>query len=231
MKIGFFTDSHYSSKTVTCQKRFNSKSLGKIKEAYSFFEKEKCDLIVCLGDLIDKEDSHEKEIANLKKVAEIINSSTIKTVCLMGNHDGFAFTKEEFYRVLDINAPEDIETEKCKLIFLDTCFFTNGKHYMPGDSDWTNAFLPDAENFKKRISITDKPIFIFTHHNIEITAEENHRINNAYKINEILKENKNIKTVFQGHFHPGTKSVSNGIEFITFPAMCENEGAYFIEEI
>lgn len=230
MKIGIITDSHYSSQEVTCTKRYNSKSLAKIKKAYHFFEKENCELIVCLGDIIDKEDFHEKEIENLKKVAKIINSSSIKTVCLMGNHDGFAFEKNEFYNILGIEKPTDIETDKNKLIFLDTCYFTNGKHYERGDSDWTNAYLPSCENFKKRIK-TDKNIFIFSHHNIDINAEENHRINNAEEINEIIRLNKNVKTVYQGHFHPGEKRFYNGINFITFPAMCENEDAVFIEDI
>ena len=55
MKLGIFTDSHYSSQKVSCGNRYNSKSLGKIKTAYAFFESQKCYLVVCLGDLIDKE--------------------------------------------------------------------------------------------------------------------------------------------------------------------------------
>ena len=88
MKIGIFTDSHYSSQEVTCSVRYNSKSLEKIKAAYSHFEKEQCDLVICLGDLIDHEDSHQKEIENLTKVAKVIKNSAVKTVCLMGNGSG-----------------------------------------------------------------------------------------------------------------------------------------------
>ena len=68
MKLGIFADSHYSSAEVTCKKRYNSASLEKIRQAFEHFQKEECDFVICLGDLIDKEDSHKKEIANLKKV-------------------------------------------------------------------------------------------------------------------------------------------------------------------
>jgi hypothetical protein len=70
MKLGIFTDSHYSSHTITGlnKRRRNSQSLKKIKEAYDFFAAENCDLVICLGDLIDKEDSHQKEIDNLKEI-------------------------------------------------------------------------------------------------------------------------------------------------------------------
>ena len=97
MKIGIFTDSHYSSAELTCGCRYNNQSLRKIKEAYDSFAKEKCDLVVCLGDLIDKENDKESEVKHLKEIADVINSYTMKTIVLMGNHDCFCFDREEFY--------------------------------------------------------------------------------------------------------------------------------------
>ena len=72
MKIGIFTDSHYSSKEVTCGRRYNSQSFRKMQVAYDVFAAEKCDLVICLGDLTDVEDSHGKEVENLKKCAKYI---------------------------------------------------------------------------------------------------------------------------------------------------------------
>ena len=43
MKIGLYTDSHYSSQEVTCGCRYNSRSLDKIRVAYDFFERSGCD--------------------------------------------------------------------------------------------------------------------------------------------------------------------------------------------
>ena len=72
MKIGIFTDSHYSSAEVSCGRRYNNKSLAKIKEAYAAFEREGCALAVCLGDLIDTEVTVELEVENLKKIDGVI---------------------------------------------------------------------------------------------------------------------------------------------------------------
>lgn len=84
MKIGLFTDSHYSSQKVTCNNRFNSESLRKIKEAYDFFKNKKADLVICLGDITDKEDTKEKEIKNLLEIKDVIDESGIKTYIMMG---------------------------------------------------------------------------------------------------------------------------------------------------
>ena len=69
MKLGLFADPHYSSAEVTCGNRYNSRSLQKIKNACARFEREKCDLIICLGDLTDSEPTHEEELATLPQLA------------------------------------------------------------------------------------------------------------------------------------------------------------------
>ncbi len=231
MKIGIFTDSHYSSQELTCGKRYNSRSLLKIKEAYTEFEAQNCDIVICLGDLIDKEHTHLKEIENLKAVADVIKLSPIETVCLMGNHDAFAFTKEEFYEILQGCSPENKFYDGKNLIFLDACYFKNGKHYMPGDSDWTDTFLPDVLIFEKTLKEIDGETYIFIHQNIDPLVPENHRLFNADEINNIINKSKSVKAVYQGHYHAGKNSTHNGIEYIAVPAMCENEKVYFIIEI
>ena len=49
-----FSDAHYSSAASTGL-RLNNQSLRKIREAYACFAEQGCELVVCLGDLIDTE--------------------------------------------------------------------------------------------------------------------------------------------------------------------------------
>ena len=231
MRIGIFADSHYSSQEVTCRNRYNSRSLDKIKQAYRYFEEENCELVICLGDLIDKEDAHEKEIHNLMEIAKVIRESPLNSVCLMGNHDAFAFEQREFYEILGIAKPETVKAGNKTLIFIDACYFKNGNHYMPGDSDWTDTFYPHIRELKKQLADADGDVYIFMHQNMDPGIPEDHRLFNAEQINALLQKSEKVKTVYQGHFHPGYQSMHNGIQYVTFPAMCENEHAYFIAEI
>lgn len=232
MKIGIFTDPHYSSAEITCGKRYNSQSLRKIEKAVNYFAEEKCDLILCLGDLIDREKSHEKEIQNLRQVAAVLATSNIPTFCIMGNHDAFAFSVEEFYEILGKERkPVDISNEWVSLLFLDTCYFQNGIHYMPGDSDWTDTFLPNAEELKNKLSNLKSSVYIFLHQNLDPNIPDNHRVANDEVIRKIIETSGIVKKVYQGHYHPGNKTELNGIEYVTFPAMCENEKAYFIVKL
>ncbi len=231
MRLGVFTDSHYSSGTVTCGNRYNSRSLEKIKTAYAFFESQKCDLVVCLGDLIDKEPSHEKEVENFKEVAKVINASSIKTICLMGNHDAFAFTEAEFYDILGDCNPKTVKAEEKTLLFLDACYFKNANHYLPGDTDWTDTFYPHIEDLKKQLGEAFGDVYVFIHQNIDPNIRKDHRLHNFSQINGILQNSGKVKAVYQGHYHPGLTSKHDSIEYVTFSAMCENENAQYILNI
>lgn len=231
MKLGIFTDAHYSSHVITCGKRYNSKSLEKIKKAYVLFEREKCDLAVCLGDITDKENTLEKEIENLEKIARVISASSVRTVCLMGNHDAFTFTKEQFYSILGTDIPSAESVKDRTLIFLDTCYFSTGTHYSPGDTNWRDTYLPDVTALKKQLSDAQGNVYVFMHHNIDPNVPKDHRLSNDVEIRKTIEESRKVKTVFQGHYHPGKESICDGIEYTTFPAMCENDNAFFIINI
>ena len=232
MKLGIFADSHYSSAEVTCKKRFNSASLEKIRKAFEHFQKEECDFVICLGDLIDKEDSHKKEVANLKKVRDVMNEFDLNTFVVMGNHDGFAFDQDEFYKILGQKyIPKRTYEYGINLIFVDACYFKNGYHYKPGDSDWQDTYFPYIDELKIQLSCLNGDTYVFMHQNIDPDISEEHRVYNDDEIRSALERSGIVKTVFQGHYHPGKQSKHNGIQYITLPAMCENDDAYFVVEV
>lgn len=225
MKIGIYTDCHYSSKEVSGP-RYHSQSLRKIKEAYEAFEREGCELAICLGDLIDTEPHISMEIDNLTKIGEVIRGFSIPTVCLMGNHDAFVLTDEQFYKALGIPRVDELSLGDKRLLFLDACYFKSGRHYKPGDSDWTDSFFPYEEELCKKLTV-GVDTYIFVHQNIDPQIRADHRIFNADRLIEIINKSGTVKAVFQGHYHPGHTSEHGGIKYITLPAMCENENAFW----
>ncbi len=232
MKIGLFSDSHYSSKELSCKKRYNNQSLRKIKEAMEAFSAAKCDLVLCLGDVIDSEPEHETEISNLRAVAEILDQYGIDTFCLMGNHDGFRFDQDEFYGILgESRRPRDLSSGGISLIFVDACYHCDGEHYHPGRSDWKDVCYPHVTELKDRLQRAEGEICLFLHQNLDPAVEERHILHNAAEIRQILEESGKVKAVYQGHYHPGHAAEHNGISYVTLPAMCENEGCWFILDI
>ena len=179
MKIGLFTDAHYSSQELTCGKRRNRQSLGKLRDAYAFFAEQNCGLCVSLGDLIDKNDDHADDVRHLEEVRAVVAAAGIETVCVMGNHDAFTFRKEEYYRILGGCEPVDRTVDGRRLIFLDSCWFRNGERYTPVGGDWTDCRLPEEKAFLAALSADAAPAVVFLHHNIDPAVPEDHRLYNA----------------------------------------------------
>jgi len=232
MKIGIFTDSHFSSQEITCGNRYNSQSLRKIEEAYTCFKNENCDLVISLGDLIDIEDDHNREIENLEQIANVIKQYCVPTICVMGNHDGFAFETDEFYKILGEDCkPKTITKDSVNLVFIDGCYFENGEHYYPGDFDWKDTCYPLTDELERELNSLSGEIYIFMHQNIDPSISESHRLANDQEVRKILEKCGKVKTVYQGHYHNGNKNTHNGINYITYPAMCESENRYYVLEI
>lgn len=228
MKIGLFADAHYSSQALTCGKRYNSLSLGKLREGYAFFAAQGCGLCISLGDLIDKNDSHAADVRHLEAVRDVIAASGVETVCVMGNHDAFTFTKEEYYGILGGCVPADRTADGLRLLFPDSCYFRSGERYTPAGGDWTDCFLPGAVAFLSALSESETPAAVFLHHGIDPAVPADHRLYNAGALFAGIRDSKKVKAVFQGHYHPGMRSRYGDVCYLTLPAVCEQENAFFV---
>lgn len=233
MKIGLATDPHYSSAEITCGKRYNSRSLQKLRQAYAYFAEERCDLVILMGDITDTEPNHEMERNNLREISALMDEyPDIPTVCLMGNHDSFTFMPDDFYaHIGESRRPRTIKTEGATLLFADACYYADGARYAPGGTDWTDTFLPHTNELRDALEAAEGKVYLFMHQNIDPNIREDHRLSNDAEVRAILEASGKVKAVYQGHYHPGCVSEVNGIGYTALPAMCENEKSYTVIEI
>jgi alkaline phosphatase len=230
MKLGIFTDSHYS--TWDRYDRPYSGVLEKIKKALAHFEKENCDYIICLGDLIDKEKTKEEELATFQKVVAAFDVCKVPMFVLVGNHDTLDFEKQTFYQILGENRkPKTMRVGEKELLFLDTCFFADGREFTP-ESGWDRGKLQDLDGFKNALKeSTAKEIYVFTHFCIDPAIDEGHRAVNANKIMQAMENDGRVKAVFQGHHHKNITSNVNGISYFAYADMLTKDDAFFVAEI
>jgi len=225
MKLGLFSDSHYSDKAVSCTTRRPSLSYGKIRDAMEAFRDAGCDLVLCLGDLVDCCDTIEEDRARLDELRELITSYGLPFYSLMGNHDYQNFDREEFAARIP-HPPFFLRFGDLTLIFPDANYADNGVIYRRDAIDWTNAYLP-ADQMKRLADVLadDATVnaHVFLHQNLDPSVEKHHIIRNAGQIRGVLEESGKVRGVWQGHYHPGHESVIAGIPYTTLPAMCEGE--------
>ena len=237
MKLGIFTDAHYSSIESPEWQRFNRRSLEKIKTAMKAFHAAGCDMVISLGELIDHEAEHEKETANLKQIAEVFASYDMPIAAVMGNHDAFSFEVNEYYGILgEQTRPTDRVIDGKTLLFIDACHFKTAEHYRRGDDAryeeaWTDTFYPYVEKLRCDLNTADGRCFVFMHQNVDPNIQADHRLSNDAALRKAFEQSQKVDTVFQGHFHGGADSVVNRIHYRTFPSMCASDDRYFIVEI
>jgi len=230
MKIGIYSDPHYSSQEITCGNRYNRRSLDKMRAAYADFEAAGCDLIVCLGDLTDTEDTREQEIKNMGEIAALFVACPIPTLCVMGNHDAYVFEPDEFYALLGGCEPLDRVEEGKTLLFLSANYNPDGTPYHPHAFHWDKCYIP-TEGLAQRLAAAEGDVYVFLHQNIDAACPADHRPANADAVQDILAAAGNVKAVYQGHFHWGAETVKDGMRYVTLPAMCCYENTHRIVEI
>lgn len=220
MRLGLFSDPHYSSQELTCGNRHNSLSLGKMRRALDYFTAEGCDRVICLGDLTDTEETKEKEEANMAQIAALFSEFSVPVTCIMGNHDAYVFTAEEFYRLLGGCEPINIHEDGKHLLFLDTNYTAAGARYTPHGFRWDDVGLPNPDALHQTLASLNGDVYVFMHQNVDpAIAAADHRLANADAVCDIIEGSGKVKAVYQGHYHWGNRSSRNGVNYVTLPAM------------
>ena len=225
MKLGLFTDPHYSHQTLTCSNRRPSLSYGKVREAMEAMTD--CDLVLCLGDLINDCGDPAENRERLAEIAALFRSFAMPVYCLPGNHDYEAFTLAQFQQISGQLAPPSVLRVCGKtLLFPNASCREDGTPYDGNPIDWTDSFLPAAEMDLLRRTLAEpetEEAYVFFHQNLDPDVESHHIIRNAPEIRSLLAESGKVRAVFQGHYHPGHENEIDGIRYRTLPAMCEGE--------
>ena len=147
MKIGLFSDPHYSNHKEIGGGRKPYLSYGKIKNAMDAFKKECVDICLCLGDLTDhiEGDSKETTLSNLREILGLINSYGIPFYLVVGNHDYLALTGDDMEKEGILIPPYTVDTPEYKFVALDANYRFNMQRFDVAGVDWQDSNLPKEQ--------------------------------------------------------------------------------------
>ena len=236
MKVGLFTDPHASDMELTCQNRRPALSFGKIRTAMEYFSANGIELVICLGDLLNRCVDHADDKKEYLRLTEMIRSFELPFYCVRGNHDCQIFSEDDFYQIGGLEKIPFVKIfDDRALIFLDACFHEDGERYSLERADWTDSMLPREQVERLRTILSDPRIrnaTVFLHQLLNPDADARYLVKNADQIREILEGSGKVHQVYSGHFHRGQQSLCNGIVYTALPAMCVGEeNRYFIVDI
>jgi predicted phosphodiesterase len=193
----------------------------------------KVDFLVMLGDIIDKGNEGEGEDACLKHldaIESIFGKFRGPRYHVLGNHDLDKLSKSQFMAGIEnTGIPQDATyySYDCKgvhFVVVDACFNREMKPYDHGNFGWVDANIPPEQLawLKKDLASTSKPVIVLVHQ--LLCGNKSHSVRNSDEVRGILNENKNVLSVFNGHFHRGQYELIEGIHYYTLIAMVEGAG-------
>ena len=234
MKIGLFSDLHYNRNPEE-NRKFTALAPIRLKEAMEAFRKEKIDVAVCLGDIVDKAETHEEELSCWQELLSIVKEYSFPCYFLPGNHDYEVMIGDEFCKTTGMPGyPFSADVNGRRLLFLDACYRYSGKRYDEAGMIWTETALPpDQIVFLERtLSESEIPCILFTHQNLDKNLPKDYRIQKSMRLRRLLKESGKVKYAFSGHFHGGDYHEIGGVRYVTVPSMTETSANnYMIMEV
>ena len=146
---------------------------------------------------------------------------------VIGNHDVYNLDKEQYRAILGLERTYySLDANGFHLVVLDVQFDETGRdlaHTYTGVA----GFVPDVELqwLREDLATSDLPTVICVHQRIEDFVEEWGRslVLNAGDLQRVLAEDGDVVAVFQGHAHADHYEFIDGIHYVTFEALVDQE--------
>ena len=225
IRLGLVTDLHYADKPAR-DTRYYRESPAKLAEAAKRFERDKPDLVIHLGDLIDAAPSLELEKAYLRRIFQDLAAIAGKHHCVVGNHCVENLTKPEFLEIVgQERSYYSFDAGGLHFVVLDACFRSDGQPYGRKNFHWGDAKIPAAELqwLQADLRQTARKSIVFVHQCLDQAAPFG--VKNAPEVRKILEASGKVLAVMQGHYHWGNYQEIGGLHYCTCSAVIEGSGA------
>jgi alkaline phosphatase len=224
VRVGMVTDLHHAEKDAAGN-RFYRETLGKLEEAAGYYQNNRIDLMVELGDIIDAADSVETERRYLSTINRPFSAIATDRHYVLGNHCVDTLTKEEFLAGVERERSYySFDREGIHFVVLDSCFRSDGVAYGRRNFQWTDPNIPpeELEWLRGDLQSNKNPVIVFAHQRLDVA--DSHGVKNAKEVRSILESVGNVTAVFQGHSHKNDLRSIEGIFYCTLVAMIEGSG-------
>jgi 3',5'-cyclic AMP phosphodiesterase CpdA len=163
---------------------------------------------------------------------------------VLGNHDVGRLTKEEFLELCGAGRPSrySFDVRGVHFVVLDGNCHADGSDFRAGGFSWDDAWVSAAQIewlARDLEAADDRRAVVLCHENIDHRlwngALDPHVVRDAARVRQVLETAGNVAAVVQAHYHPGLRTVQNGIPYICLRAMVVGPGpvnnAYAIIEV
>jgi alkaline phosphatase len=147
---------------------------------------------------------------------------------VIGNHDVYNLSKEEYRQCVNITSTcYSFDAGAYHFVVLDVQYDEEGND-LAYTYTGVRGFVPQKEMewLQKDLAATDRPTIVCVHQMLDTEPTEAGwtLIGNATEVRTLLADSGVVIAVFQGHDHANRHTLIDGIHYITFQALVDEEG-------
>ncbi len=236
LKVGIVTDIHAHDTDSPGEGKIMTdypERLGAFVDAMNTWP---ADLVIELGDFVNGNFVFGPPPGDPARIVEILDEAEAIYAMLdapryyvLGNHDVYDLSKEEF-----------VEHTGCSFTY--GSFDADGYHFVILDAQYNRdgedldhvgwvvqGYIPEVqlEWLKGDLAETDKPTIVCVHQRLDVDVDflsgNAPEIRNNKDVQRILEESGVVIAVFQGHDHENAYTLINGIHYIEFDQLVNEE--------
>lgn len=229
LRIGLITDLHYADAAPRGTRHYRE-SLPKLQEALGVFRRERVDLLVHLGDLVDFGDrgaNRADEAQHLKTMVGALAELPAEKHFVLGNHCVVSVSKREYLGTCgQARSFYSVDRGGVHLVFLDACFRRDQIPYDRAPFDWSDTEIPAFERawLEADLARTSLPTLLFCHQRLDLPGAPKQAVASAGEVRRILEASGKVIGVWMGHSHENALQPIGGIRYATLMAMVEGSG-------
>jgi len=146
---------------------------------------------------------------------------------VIGNHDVYNLDKTQYLDALDIDATYySFDVGSYHFVVLDVQYAEDGSdlaHTYTGVAGFVPE--PEFEWLRADLEASEQPTIVFVHQILDDFIEEWGRatVINQLELQRLFAEDGDVIAVFQGHDHENVHNVIDGIHYVTFEAMVDQD--------
>ncbi|HUT87555.1 MAG TPA: metallophosphoesterase [Candidatus Heimdallarchaeota archaeon] len=234
LRIGVFADLHAHDTESPGEGKVMSNYSERLESFVVAANAWPADLVIELGDFVNGKFVLGAELGDAARIPGILEKAESiyatfggPRYYVLGNHDVYDLSKEEFIERVDATSTyQSLDAGAYHVVILDAQYDKKGNDL--GHAGWVvQGNIPQAQLdwLSEDLAATDLPTIVCVHQPLDVDFDllsGGPAIANAEAVKAILSGSGVVVAVFQGHEHENAYSEIDGIHYITFEALVDH---------
>lgn len=235
LHVGIFTDLHAHDTDSPAEHKVMTDYAERLQACVDAMNAWPADLVIELGDFVNGNFVMGAPIGDPARIPGILAQADAiysgldaPRYYVLGNHDVYDLSKDEFIAGSGADATyESFDRGAYHFVILDAQYNKKGADL--SHAGWVvqgNIPAPELDWLKQDLAATDKPTIVCVHQRLDVDYDllsGGPEILDNAAVKQVLVDSGVVIAVFQGHDHENAHSLIDGIHYVEFDQLADEE--------